>query len=247
MGYKNYKIKFNYYENTTFNQIETARKIKIMSVYSYLVKYSVDNRLTKSAAKLHFMYEKHHPGVCLSYFKELLLELEKLGLIFIEKSKKIRTFFIPRVATRVASEKPTKPIDMTQLEDDSKICNTESFTSNYTNTLNTQLETQSFDEKVAPIELVNVAKKLIKDLRIRSQWVKDEVKKKLSACTNVNRKGMNNYVLKVIIEKKTKQEARRDEFKRKVKIGMPSQGSFNQYEQRQYTQGEIERRMGIII
>lgn len=230
-----YKIKFNYFENSTFNQIDTVKKKKLMSIYSYMIKYSVDNKITISASKFHKMYEKYHKGVCLSYFKELLLELERLGLIIIDKTKKIRTFFIPRVANEVANENVDENIDIPMLEDDLQTCNIENFNNNYTNTLNTQLETQNFGEKVAPVELVNVAKKLLKELRIRSKWVKDEVNKKLSNCTNVNRRGMNNYVLKVIIDKKTKQESRREYFIRKVKVGVSTQGSFNNYDQRQYS------------
>lgn len=238
--YKRYKIEFNFYEKSTFNKIDTVKKKKLMSVYSYLIKYSVDNKLTISAAKLHSMYKNHHPGVSLSYFKELLIELEKMGLITINKSKKIRTFFIPRMAGKMASEKIIAPIDMPNLEDDSHSCNIES--SSNTNTLTSSTQ-NSFGEIVAPVELICVAKSILKEMRIRNHIIIKNVLKKLKGRENINRTGMFKYITKVIIEKKAEfeiwvRESLRFNRVKKAKRDAQS-GSFNNYHQRNYSHQEF--------
>lgn len=230
-----YKIKFNDYELAKFNTIETVKKPKIMSLYSYMVKYSVDNKLTISAPKLHKMYSHHHYKISLSYFKQLISELQDLDLIIIDKTNKINSYFILRepkkTPEKVTDEKMSEIIDIPNLAVIDDECNKESSSNNnYTNTLKTD-----FGETVAPIELVAYAKKLMNELRIKSNFVKENVLKKLSSCTGVNRAGMINYILKVITEKKSIQEARRAAYKKKIKIYISSQGTFNNYEQRKYS------------
>lgn len=223
-----YKIKFNSYELSTFNIIETVKKNKLMSVYSYLIKHSIENKLTISAEKLHAKYKRYHKGVSLAYFKKLIKNLEDLRLITIDKSKKIRSYFIPRaqittqkVAEKVAEEKEVKSFDIPELEDSNEKRNLKSLNNSYTSTLYTQQRSQAFENDfVAPVELVLVAKKIMKELRIRSAFVKERVNQKLSSCYNINRKGMDNYVLKVITEKKIIQESRREAFRRSIHIGV---------------------------
>lgn len=238
-----YKIKFNSYELSTFNTVETVKKTKLMSVYSYLIKNSIENNLTISAEKLHAKYKRYHKGVSLAYFKKLIKNLEELSLIAIDKSKKIRSYFIsraqittPKVAEKVAEEKEVEPIDIPSLEGNSEKRNTKSLNNSYTNTLYTQQRSQDFGDFVAPVELVLAAKKIMKELRIRSAFVKEKVNQKLSSCYNINRKGMDNYVLKVIIEKKILQEARREAFRRSIHTGVAIK--FNK-EKPQYTHEQM--------
>lgn len=241
-----YKIKFNKYEQSIFNQIESIRKIKLMSVYSYLIKYSVDCKLTISAAKLHKMYKRYHKGVSLSYFKQLLLELEEIRLILIEKSDKIRTFFVPRkpfvaqkVAEKIANEEIVESIDIAKSEEHSQELNTKSCSN--TNTLTSS--TPNFGETVEAKELTVVAESILKDMRIRNKVIIKNVLRKLESRNNVNRSGMFKYITKVILEKKAEFEIWVREplkFNRLKKAKRDAQeGSFNNYGQRSYSHQEF--------
>ena len=80
---KNYKIKFNEYQLNIFNKedFNGDKQDKLQSVLSYIMKYSLNNTLTKSITKLHSMYIRGHRSISLSYFKKLVNVLIDLKLL----------------------------------------------------------------------------------------------------------------------------------------------------------------------
>lgn len=248
-----YIIEFNDFEKNIFNTIETVKKTKLMSVYCSMVLYSTDNTLSISMSKLLKRYKNANfkrwkeRKISLAYLKQLINDLEKLGLIKIDKTNKINSYFIPRVAEKVAEkvadEKLSESIDIPNVANDEEVSNIGVGSNIYNNTPNTQLN-KKYGEIVPGMELVYFAKMFMKELRIRSKRVKDEVIKKLANCMNVNRAGMEKYVLKVIIEKKAKQELRRQQFSKGKNIAI---SKFLDRNRKEYSHGEIERKFGIIV
>ena len=95
----NYKIKFNDYQMNILNSLDLNgnKRHNLMSVYSYLIKYSVDGLVSKSLNKLYMMYIRHHKkidslveSISKAYFCKLVNFLEELELI----SKDNRKVFI---------------------------------------------------------------------------------------------------------------------------------------------------------
>ena len=87
---KHYKTKFNDYQMAIFNTLDLNgyKRFNLMSVYSYLIKHSIDKLVSKSLSKLYAMYIKYHKkidsmdeSISKSYFCSLITELVELKLL----------------------------------------------------------------------------------------------------------------------------------------------------------------------
>lgn len=97
--YKQYKTEFNDYQMAIFNTLDLNgyKRFNLMSVYSYLIKHSIDKLVSKSLSKLYAMYIRYHKkvdsmdeSISKSYFCGLINELVDLKLL----SKDNRKVFI---------------------------------------------------------------------------------------------------------------------------------------------------------
>lgn len=87
---KYYKTKFNDYQMAIFNALDLNgyKRFNLMSVYSYLIKHSIDKLVSKSLSKLYAMYIRYHKkvdsmdeSISKSYFCGLITELVDLKLL----------------------------------------------------------------------------------------------------------------------------------------------------------------------
>lgn len=87
---KYYKTKFNDYQMAIFNTLDLNgyKRFNLMSVYSYLIKHSIDKLVSKSLSKLYAMYIRYHKkvdsmdeSISKSYFCGLINELKDLKLL----------------------------------------------------------------------------------------------------------------------------------------------------------------------
>ena len=87
---KYYKTKFNDYQMAIFNTLDLNgyKRFNLMSVYSYLIKHSIDKLVSKSLSKLYAMYIRYHKkvdsmdeSISKSYFCGLINELVDLKLL----------------------------------------------------------------------------------------------------------------------------------------------------------------------
>lgn len=222
-----YKISFNEYQKNIFSTVDFNgdKRNKLLSVFSYIKKYSPDGSLTKSINKLYSMYIRHHYKISNKYFYNLIDTLIELNLI--EKIDNKIMLIQEKVQKKVQTFKVASDVENTSLEGDfekpkDKVINNTIYPYNITNV-------------VAPVELVTKAEELMKELGIRSTMVKKMVIGKLKTCKNIHRAGFISYILKVISEKKAIQVKRRMEYKANV---IDNYNSFNDFPQRQYTATE---------
>lgn len=87
---KYYKTKFNDYQMSIFNTLDLNgyKRFNLMSVYSYLIKHSIDKLVSKSLSKLYAMYIRYHKkvdsmdeSISKSYFCGLINELVDIKLL----------------------------------------------------------------------------------------------------------------------------------------------------------------------
>lgn len=224
-----YKIRFNEYQKNIFSTVNYNgdKRNKLLSVFSYVLKYSPDGSLTKSVNKLYAMYIRYHKLISLAYFKKLINVLVELNLL--AKENRVLTIVTKKVAKKVAKIKPSETIENTSLEG--------YFKKPKDKVINNTIYSYNTTEVVAPVEMVLKAEELLKDLNIKSKIVKKMVIDKLKTCKNINRAGFINYILKVIAEKKAIQEQRRNTYKANYVSGY---NAFNDFEQREYTKEEYK-------
>lgn len=230
-----HKIPFTLEENNIFNNLEVIenKRKKLMSVYSYLIKYSPDRKLIKPIAFLYDLYVRSHYKMSLAYFKRLISELAEAGLVIVDKSKSRYKYFIPRkvaekVAEKVANNEVAQSIENTNSDNNFKKHKYRII--NNTNTITVNTNPMEF---VSCEKLIEIARGLFREYKIKSTGVKEMVISKLSLVNNVLYTGAVQYVTKVIAEKKAIQEANRELYRRvlnKVKASkIASSTTLNKY------------------
>lgn len=262
---KNYKIKFNEYQLNIFNKedFNGDKQDKLQSVLSYIMKYSLNNTLTKSITKLHSMYIRGHRSISLSYFKKLVNVLIDLKLLVkngrqimilqeIEKTNDIEVS--EKVAKKVAKKNCTLDIENTDFTNDFELHNYKLINNNYNNNIyNTTSEKfcASENDTFASIEqLKAIAEDLYKNLKIRSNHIKTEVINVIySYSDRIYHKSARAYLKAVILDKKIKRDKEREEFaknyiyakttKRTVNNQSSNYTSNNSKRLRQFTEAEI--------
>ena len=262
---KNYKIKFNEYQMNIFNKEEFNgdKQDKLQSVLSYIMKYSVNDVLTKSINKLHSMYIRGHRTISLSYFKKLVNVLIDLKLLVRSGRKlivlqEIEVFEVAeKVAKKVAKKNCTLDIENTDFANNFELHNYKLINNNNNNynIYNTTSEKfcPSKNDTFASIEqLKSIANDLYKNLKIRSNHVKTEVLNVIYAYAGrIYLKAARSYLMTVILDKKLKRDKEREEFKKKYVYNknlsrtVNNQGSNytsnNSKRVRQFTEAEIRK------
>ncbi|MGL4308760.1 MAG: hypothetical protein ACRCUM_04190 [Mycoplasmoidaceae bacterium] len=198
-------------EKNILNMIENESvRIKAFSVYSYFVKHSAENKISKSIAKFFNMYKRYHNDptknvLTEKYFSKIVYQLIDMKLIATEKVGRTNTYIlatrteapvVDSVVDSVGNKKVLESIDNTRLE--SNFENTQIYNTKLNTNTNTLYTTS---EVVAPIELVNVAKKFLKENKVKSKLVVNAVIEKLRNCMNINKAGMMKYIETVVLEK----------------------------------------------
>ena len=203
-----YKIKFNQYQKNIFKEVDFNgdKKRKIMSVYSYLIKYSDETGVvTKSLTKLHKMYLRYHKKMSLSYFKQISLILVDLKLI--KKIDDVLIIIAEKIAEKIANQEVSKPIENTSLECNSNLHNNEQNYDLYTNT-NIVKMLKGFYKGLSG--RVNATKKDLQDIakclfvlnRVDSALVQHAVFSKIKySKRNINLAGAVAYVEAIVMEK----------------------------------------------
>ena len=199
-----YKIKFNEYQKNVFKKVEFNgdKKRKLMSVYSYLIKYSDENNeVLKSLNKLHSMYNRYHIKVSNKYFYDLVDLLHDLELI-IKQGKSIKI-----VQEKVQKEKHTESSENTSVEVIVEKLNTEGEDNLYTNTNIVEM-LKSFYKGITG--RVNATKKELKDIAkclfvlngVDNALVQHAVFFKIdNSKRNINFQGAVAYVEAILMEK----------------------------------------------
>lgn len=222
-----YKIKLTEEQKEYIFKITDCsnKQKKLMSVWAYIIKHKESK---KTINKLYNMYKLYHMKMSKSYFYELV---EIINSFKVEE----------KVEEKVETPEIPQSVDNSVFKADDEKGKNEDLNLDYnTNTLYTS-------ELVAPVELVCTAIKMLKELNIKSELVKEFVINKLRKCFNINRSGMINYIATVIASAKAKQEQIRIRYaitlrnsKKDLRIidniNNAKNLKFNNFEGRKYTE-----------
>ena len=218
---RKYKITFNDYQKNIFKQVDVNgnKRHYLMSVMSYLIKYSNEEGLVlKSLSKLFLMYKRYHKkknsetdSISKAYFCKLVNELVDLKLL----SKENRKVFIFNNAVdkivdkKVDKNNSTESVENTSLEEDFEDTQVSSLNNNtyYTNTDITKMITEFYKgiscrEFATKKDLIEVAKSLFVLDRVNESVVQATVISKLrNSKQKIHLNGIVQYVRSVIMEK----------------------------------------------
>lgn len=221
MQIKQYKIKFNDYQNDIFRQVDCNgnKRHYLMSVMSYLIKYSNEEGLVlKSLSKLFLMYKRYHKkinsttdSISKAYFCKIVNELVDLKLL----SKENRKVFIfknevdKKVDEKVDKQKPCQIVENSEVEEDFDLPKYEGQNNNtyYNNTDITKMITEFYKgvsgkEFATKKDLISVAKSLFVLDRVNEPVVQAIVMSKLrNSKQKIHLNGIVQYVRSVIMEK----------------------------------------------
>jgi hypothetical protein len=230
-----YKIKL------TNKQIQTIYKItdnkdkqsKLMSILSYIIKYTENNKLTKSLNKLYNMYIRlEYRKITRSYFYTLVDLLKDFKLVVDKIEDTLQD------KTNVAES-----VENTDVDNDLEKHNDLIINNTYTYTLNT-----SSNVKVSALDL---CEEVFKDLKIKSNIIKQMVISKLQN-TVLDGVGAINYIIRVITEKTEQYNAMRVNYAKavantkysKTKNTYSGTGrTFNNFEGREYDYDSLEKKL----
>ena len=247
---KYYKTKFNDYQMSIFNTLDLNgyKRFNLMSVYSYLIKHSIDKLVSKSLSKLYAMYIRYHKkvdsmdeSISKSYFCGLINELVDLKLL----AKDNRKVFILNspVDEKVDKNNSAPSVEESRVTVDSVATEIQSSNQYYNNNIyntssedvadthnNFDLAFESDDSKVfvpygskvlaTKEQLKEIAEDLYKTLKIKSNHIKTEVLNVICAYDErIYLQSARSYLKAVILDKKARREIEREDFKKKVAIG----------------------------
>lgn len=238
---KYYKTKFNDYQMSIFNTLDLNgyKRFNLMSVYSYLIKHSIDKLVSKSLSKLYAMYIRYHKkvdsmdeSISKSYFCGLINELVDLKLL----AKDNRKVFIlnspvdKKVDEKVDKNNSAPSVEESEVTGDSVATEIQSSKQYYNNNIyNTSSEDVADSKVFVPYgskvvatkeQLKEIAEDLYKTLKIRSNHIKTEVLNVICAYDErIYLQSARSYLKAVILDKKARREIEREDFKKKVAIG----------------------------
>lgn len=204
-----YKIKFTEYQKNIFKMIDFNgdKKRKLMSVYSYLIKYSNENGVvTKSLNKLYKMYIRHHKNFSRAYFYNLVGVLNEAKLVIKDKNIVVVD---KNVDNKIDKEKYSEAVETTQLEECIDLHNRECFKNKdlYTNTniveiLKSFYKGISSKVNASKNDLIDIAKCLFVLNRVDNALVQHTVFSKIrNSKAIINLKGAVAYVESIVMEK----------------------------------------------
>lgn len=249
----NYKIKFTENEINIFNsKIESDKtRAKIMSIYSYIVKNSENNKLTISFSKFHKKYSRYHFNMCLTYFKKLINRLEELQLISINKENKCNTYFINGVTEKVTNENITESIETTRLEYNlnlpkNKIINKDidkDISTKSENKINYNSLIENEKKCTSLIDVRVKTKELLKKYRVRNKSIQNYVLVTITKFyRNVTVKFLENYIIKLISKARIKYYADWNSSQAK-KVHVIKTLKCANFSQRQYNYDSLEKQL----
>ena len=262
---KKYIRKFTIIEKNKLNMIERNNvRLKAMSIYSYIKKLIEENLNHISIERFIERFKRYHFNLSKSTLFEYLERLKSLDLITIKKleNKNLFSLFsgekesiknedVKILHEQKPNEKPNEKkistsVDIQGIEKNLYLPKYKILNNTNTNTLyNTKTE-----ENIAPIELVNIAKNIMKETGITSKVIVNMVVSKLRSCENINKSGMIKYIEKVIIEKVNKHNQVRANInsffakKHYAKSNKkPEILDFTNYSQREYDYDDLEKQL----
>lgn len=214
---KRYKIKFTEYQKDVFKMIDFNgdKKRKLMSVYSYLIKYSNENGVvTKSLNKLYNMYIRHHKNFSRAYFYNLVGILSESKLVV--KNKNI-VVVDKNIDNKIDKEKDNEAVETTQLEEYIDLHNREVLKNKnlYTNTNIEQITNDNIIEMLknhykgisgkinaSKNDLIDIAKCLCVVNRVDNALVQYTILHKIhNSKQKINIRGAVAYVMSIVMEK----------------------------------------------
>ena len=165
-----YKVQLTKDELNKFNFLQESYKVfestklKMMSVYQYMIKHSADSidGLIKSFSDFWKMYKRHHKEIkSKSSFISIIYKLEAEGFIFIEKLGKVNIYHARKkflnqdlkeeLKENLKHENNPKSIDTTKVDDDDQDTQILNNKNNYITIINNT----SQNENVADINYKN--------------------------------------------------------------------------------------------
>ena len=247
-----YKVQLTKDELNKFNFLQESYKVfestklKMMSVYQYMIKHSADSidGLIKSFSDFWKMYKRHHKEIkSKSSFISIIYKLEAEGFIFIEKLGKVNIYHARKkflnqdlkeeLKENLKHENNPKSIDTTKVDDDDQDTQILNNKNNYINIINnTSNDVSQNDYKnslaykkacevnskdiVAPVELMKIAMNILKTKKRKSEKLISMIRMALFNKLNIARINAESYVATVVADKIAKYEFNREMYARTI-------------------------------
>ena len=247
-----YKVQLTKDELNKFNFLQEnykvfeRTKLKMMSVYQYMIKHSADSvdGLIKSFSDFWKMYKRHHKEIkSKSSFISIIYKLEAEGFIFIEKLGKVNIYHARKkflnqdlkeeLKEDLKHENDLKSIDTTKVDDDDQDTQILNNKNNYINIINnTSNDVSQNDYKnslaykkacevnskdiVAPVELMKIAMNILKTKKRKSEKLISMIRMALFNKLNIARINAESYVATVVADKIAKYEFNREMYARTI-------------------------------
>ena len=247
-----YKVQLTKDELNKFNFLQESYKVfestklKMMSVYQYMIKHSADSidGLIKSFSDFWKMYKRHHKEIkSKSSFISIIYKLEAEGFIFIEKLGKVNIYHARKkflnqdlkeeLKEDLKHKNDLKSIDTTKVDDDDQDTQILNNKNNYINIINnTSNDVSQNDYKnslaykkacevnskdiVAPVELMKIAMNILKTKKRKSEKLISMIRMALFNKLNIARINAESYVATVVADKIAKYEFNREMYARTI-------------------------------
>ena len=259
-------------------EIFTKTKLNMMSVLSYLIKHGAtsNNGLRKSIKDIWNMYRRYHTDIkTISNFKKIIYKLEQVKLIFIEKIGKINVYHarkfleVPNKVTEEVTNKNTiESIEITSLDNDLENTQILNNKNNYITIINNTSDDVTEDnyknslaykkacevnnaDTLAPVELMKIAYKILKEKRRKSEKLISMIRKALQDKLTIARVNADKYVETVVADKIAKYEFNREMYalaitknKNNYRLAHNKANSnFANFTQRQYDYDKLEKQL----
>lgn len=214
---RSYKNEFSEEVKIIFNSTEYSdKKIKIyMAIYQKLIKY-MDNstrQVTRKSCEIYQLikmdWENNQHRKCFSYdyFKKIIKDLERLGLVLLSKIGRYQKVFIPKITSKITCEKPVEKSINTDLKGNTNELNYFNLNKNYnTNTLLQKIK--SLYKGIRGIkyaskkELRDIAKSLMVKYRITDPTLQAVILNKINnSKQKINIQGAVDYIETIVVEK----------------------------------------------
>ena len=282
-----YKVQLTKDELNKFNFLQESYKVfestklKMMSVYQYMIKHSADSidGLIKSFSDFWKMYKRHHKEIkSKSSFISIIYKLEAEGFIFIEKLGKVNIYHARKkflnqdlkeeLKEDLKHENDLKSIDTTKVDGDDQNTQILNNKNNYITIINNTSNDISQDDyknslaykkaceannadTLAPVELMKIAYKILKEKRRRSEKLISMIRKALQDKLTIVRINADKYVETVVADKIAKYEFNREMYARTITKNKnnyrlaynKANSTFANFTQRKYDYDKLEAQL----
>ena len=253
-----------------------------MSVYQYFIKHGADLKdgLKKSIKGIWDMYKRYHKEIkSLSSFRDIIYKLQDAKLIFIEKIGKVNIYHVRKFLQEPSEEPSEKPsnkncpqnVDMTNVHGNEQNTQIQNTKLNYINIINDTSQDENVANKdykkskayleacernnkdtLAPVELMNIAREILKEKRRRSERLISMIRKALMNKMTIARENARDYVETVVADKIAKYEIEREMYALAIaknknnyrlaynKANAPAKANFTQ---RKYDYDKLEKQL----